>query len=671
MSFSTKSKFFYGDFFDAQSLIYYRKNIVAFVEDFIFHKDFIDNGGDLFLSDQQKEILLSIQNNKRVSVKSGRGIGKTAAIAFACIWWLCMYPEHNKFVCTAPSFKTLKSGLWNEICMWFEKSLVAPIFTIGAEKIFLTEKKNSCYAEPRTAREKESMSGIHADHLLIICDEASGTEDDILRTLDATLTSGSLNKICLITNPTRTSGFFFDTFEKDTRRWVTHTYSSADSPFVDKEHVQSYLEKYGEKHPLYLVDVLGEFPPQDTESFISYAEIKAAMDRNVVPVGRVEIGVDVARYGDDLTVIYWRHGYKVYPAKTLEKSSIVEVADLVLKTVIEARATTGCEEKIHVKVDDSGVGGGVTDILMTDRLHNLEIVPCNFGGKGDLVYANEASAMWGTLKDNINYVDLPNDNKLREELAARRFKLSDSGKIQIESKSIYKRDFKSSPDRADALVLCFFSKQPERRVLNRFDSIDPDIIKPNFSYTGEDRFCSIFYTNDLVASIVYAAWNGRDIFVYDEHVGDEPMMYLAYMIREHGDMSRIIGSQNMFGKTGEDVASKMRKFKVNVTENVTYNELGAIEMLSVITAQKRLKILDKCTKTIDQMNKWKIDLKRSEQERQFGLCFSLSNIVSFLKRKIEHRQENINFRPYSDEKQEAIKSIERHQDVKNNLWMYI
>ncbi len=238
MSFPTKSKFFYSDFFDPESLIYYRKNIIAFVEDIVFHKDFIGNGGNLFLSEQQKEILLSIQNNKRVSVKSGRGIGKTAAIAFACIWWLCMYPEHNKFVCTAPSFKTLKSGLWNEICMWFEKSLVAPIFTIGAEKIFLTEKKNSCYAEPRTAREKESMSGIHADHLLIICDEASGTDDDILRTLDATLTSGGLNKICLITNPTKTTGFFFDTFEKDSRRWVTHTYSSADSPFVDKEHRQ-------------------------------------------------------------------------------------------------------------------------------------------------------------------------------------------------------------------------------------------------------------------------------------------------------------------------------------------------------------------------------------------------------------------------------------------------
>jgi hypothetical protein len=653
----------YADIFTPQMIAHYQQDIIGFVEDMIFQGD-----PDLFLSEHQKEFLLSIQNRKRTSAKSGKGVGKTSSISFAILWFLCVW-ESPKIVCTAPSFPTLKSALWPEVALWLNRSVFKDIFEHTSERLYLIEKPKNWWAEPRTARDKESMQGLHAKNMLILVDEASGVADDIIETCDTTLTSSN-NKVALVGNPTRVTGFFFDTFNKFKHRWNTLTFNAEESPFVKKEQIEYYAEKYGVNHPLYLVNVKGEFPEGNPDSFINLSDVSDAVNRTVVPIGVVEIGCDVARFGDDSTVVYWRHGNKVYPAKTMPQSSIPEVVDLVLKTVIEARSISAYTDKIKVKVDDSGVGGGVTDYLELDRKHNIEVVPCNFGGKGNDIYHNETSIMWGNLKDHIRLLDLPDDSKLVEELSARRWALSPSGKIALEPKSQFKKDFKSSPDRADALVLCFAQKEPERKVLNKFDTLDPDIIKDHFSYTGEDKFCSIFITNDLLVSILYCIWNGNNIYVYDEHVGDESLVHIAYMIKEHGKMTRTIGNSSMFGKLGEDIASKFRKYKLNVSENITYNELGAIEMLGVLTSQKRILIQKNCVKTIEQLGKWKLDGKKRDQEISFGLCYALTNIISFLKRKLEYKPIIQYYTPYSNDKDEFLKGINK-ETPKVDGWMAV
>ena len=559
----------------------------------------------------------------------------TATIAFACIWWLCMHPRKTKFYCTAPSLRTLKTSLWNEICMWLEDSLVSELFEIGAEKITLIEKPNSCYAEARTARSKEAMSGMHADNLLIISDEASGTEDDILRTLDATLTGGRTNKFVLITNPTRISGYFYDTFHKDKNRWHTFTFSAEDSPHVDPETIQAYENKYGRTHPLFLIDILGEFPPENNDSFLSLHEVQMSMDRDVIGEGEVEIGVDVARFGDDSSVVYWRHGYKVYPRKKLSKCSTIETAELVLRTVVEARATSKYEGIIKVKVDDTGVGGGVTDILRLDRQNKIDVIPCNFGGVGNETYQNEASNMWGTLKDCIGLVELPNEIELKEELAARKWNLSPSGKITIQPKRDYKKEYGSSPDNADALILCFARKVAERVVLKEFDPLDTSIIKDKLGYTGEDVYASLYYTSDLYVSIIYAAWDGNKLTVYGEYNGDDPLPYIASNVVNHQPFKRIIGNNRMFKKGTDDIANKFRKFKLNLYDNWSYDELGAIETMGLLVSQKRILIYRGCKNTIDQMTKWRMEGSKYALEKDFGLCYAISNIVSLLKKKIE------------------------------------
>lgn len=622
-----RKKVFYSDIFKSEHIAYYKSNWIGFIEDYI-----LADNEELFLSDQQKQLIAAVQNNKRVSIKSGRGIGKTFSMASLILTFMSLYPD-PKVVCTAPTYGTLQVALWPEVARWLKISMMKDIFEHTSDSLYLIEQPKDWKCYVRTAREKENISGLHADNMLIVVDEASGLKPDIFEALDTTLT-GANNKIVMIGNPTQVSGPFFDSFHTFKKRWVNLTFNSEESPFVQKEQIDYYIEKYGKNHDLYKVNILGEFPSGSPDAFIKLSDINEAVSRyeEVSPSGDIEIGLDVARFGDDLTVLYWRHGYKVYPAKTLAKSSVQQCRDLVLETVEEIRRSTGYEKKIRVKVDSSGVGGGVEDLLKEDREHNIEVIPCNFGGKGDEKYQNEASIMWANIRDNINIIGLPDDKHLVEELSSRRWRLSNNGKIMIEPKSEYKKDFKSSPDRADALVLCFARKEAEDVVLKNFDTLDKTTVK-QLHYTGEEKFASIYYGKDMTVSVTYVAWDGIRAYVYDELVWDDSLVTIATHLLNHQGLTRIIGNDKMFNYGGLGIDTKYRKYGVNIKECYDYDQTVGIDALMSITSQRRLIINPSCKKTIDQLSSWKIDKNSVKQERDFGLCYSLAHIMFLLRKK--------------------------------------
>lgn len=644
-----KNKIFYGNIFTTEMIAYYQQNIISFVEDIIFQ-----NKTEYKLSDQQKDLLIAIQDNKRVAAKSGKGIGKTSSISFAIIWFLCCF-DNPKIICTAPSYPTLTSALWPEIGQWLNKSLVKDIFTQTEEKLYLNEQPMQWTCTPRTAKEKENLQGLHAPNLFIIIDEASGLKLDIFEALDTTLTSvgsefrSATQKIVMIGNPTQVSGPFFEAFNKFKNKWINKTYSAIDSPFVDRDQIEYYETRYSKHHDLYRVNILGEFPSGSPDAFIKLSDIHAAIQRNsdLVGTGEIEIGVDVARFGDDSTILFWRHGLKVMPCKSLSKSSIPEVVELVTSTVKEIRRKTGYDKSIKVKVDDGGIGGAVTDFLKLDRENHIEVIPCNFGGAGNKTYQNEASTMWGRLRDQINVIGLPDDAHLIEELSSRRWRMSPSGKIMIEPKSEYKKDFKSSPDRADALVLCFANKTNERAVIKTFDPMDSNIVKPKLSYIGEQRIASVFYSKDLYTSLLYTGWDGNKLYIYDEYTGDDPLIYVALNILNHQPLKKVIGNDYMFSNDRDCLANKFRKHNVKLTENYLYNELSAIDTISSLFNMKRIVILDNCKQTIEQLQDWKMDTSKMDQERSYGLCFALCYIAASLKKEIKDNTVFNSFTPYN------------------------
>jgi hypothetical protein len=167
----------------------------------------------------------------------------------------------------------------------------------------------------------------------------------------------------------------------------------------------------------------------------------------------VQLGIDVARYGSDDSCIAVRKGNKVIHLESRHGLSNPEVAAWAIELARQYRADT-------IKVDDTGLGGGATDILnASEAVYELDvsIVPLNFGGAGNEFYANAATVWYATLKDLFFSGDIaiPDNEQLIDELSTRRYTATAQGKTKLESKEDYKKRSKKSPDHADALALCF------------------------------------------------------------------------------------------------------------------------------------------------------------------------------------------------------------------------
>lgn len=252
-----------------------------------------------FYPDQwQEEVLNDIANHPRVSVRSGQGVGKTGLEAAITLWFLCCFP-YPKVVATAPTRQQLHDVLWAEINKWQTKSpLLKKILKWTKTKIYMRNYEERWFATARTATKPENMQGFHEDYMLFIVDEASGVADPIMEAILGTL-SGANNKLLMCGNPTRTSGTFYDSHNRDRADYKTHKVSSLDSPRTSKENIEMLKRKYNEGSDVYRVRVLGEFPKAEADTFIPLEFAEGAINTGVPPNGDVlHIGVDVSRYGD-------------------------------------------------------------------------------------------------------------------------------------------------------------------------------------------------------------------------------------------------------------------------------------------------------------------------------------------------------------------------------------
>jgi phage terminase large subunit len=180
---------------------------------------------------------------------------------------------------------------------------------------------------------------------------------------------------------------------------------------------------------------------------MSRIRVRSAVNRDISAVGGIEIGVDVARFGDDKTVMYKRHGLKVIERRAFRGQDVIRTAQ-------EAWDMAGHRPSIPIKVDDTGVGGGVTDLL---RLYGARVVPIPFSGAATDPdkYPTVIDEMWFTFP--IDEADIPCNNDLIQELTGRRYGFDNKARRKIEPKAEFKKRYSRSPDDADALLLCFYS----------------------------------------------------------------------------------------------------------------------------------------------------------------------------------------------------------------------
>ncbi|MHB9925510.1 DEAD/DEAH box helicase family protein [Clostridium botulinum] len=441
----------------------YWDNPVAFAEDMLdFHPD-----------EWQSKVMMDIANSSKVSVRSGQGVGKTGLESAIIIWFLCCRP-YPKVVATAPTMQQLYDVLWAEVAKWLNESKVKDFLKWTKTKIYMIGEEERWFATAKTATKPENMQGFHEDYMLFIVDEASGVADPIMEAILGTL-SGAENKLLMCGNPNKTSGVFYDSHNRDRSHYKTHKVSSLNSPRTSKENIEMLKEKYHEDSDVYRVRVLGEFPKGELDTFISLEYAELATKFILDPVGDIlHLGVDVSRFGDDETVIAPRIGDKVFKLNCYSKQDTMTTVGYIITTFKEYMEKFPSLKKCKAKIDDTGVGGGVTDRLkevVKEQNLPIEVIPVNNGAASyDEHFENLGACTWGEVKDILeeNFsaymrnetlkIQLPEDEKLISQLSTRKYRITSRGKIALESKKDMKERGLTSPDRADAVVLTFYDR---------------------------------------------------------------------------------------------------------------------------------------------------------------------------------------------------------------------
>ena len=447
--------------FFAERLPRYQKNPVLFATEVCS-----------FIPDPwQEDVMMDIAKSTKVSVRSGHGVGKTSVEGVILLWFLSCF-RNARVIATAPTRQQLNDILWSEVEKWRSKSpLLQELLAWTKTYVYMRGYEKRWFAVAKTASEPENMQGFHEENMLIIVDEASGVEDDSMEAILATL-SGKNNKLLMCGNPTRTSGTFYDSHNRDRGMYKCHKVSSLDSKRTNKENIASFIKKYGEHSNVVKVRVYGDFPAQEDDVFIPLSLIEQTVLNEIDEddVYKISLGVDVARYGDDETIIASKVGGDIkLPVIRHGQSLMTTVGDIVMLYKKLLNEHPNYKGVITVNIDDTGLGGGVTDRLeevkVEERLRRLEIVPVNFGNKppkdgSDDRYQDIATYMWAGVKTMMENkeIHIENDEELVAQLSVRKYSITSTGKIVLESKKDMKKRSIKSPDRGDAVALACYSQ---------------------------------------------------------------------------------------------------------------------------------------------------------------------------------------------------------------------
>lgn len=403
------------------------------------------------------------------AVSSGHGIGKSAMAAWITLWIMSTRP-HSKGVVTANTGEQLSSKTWAGVSAWLSKSINKHWFSIttgkGAMRLVHVKYPDSWRVDAQTSREEnsESFAGLHAASSTpwYLFDEASAIPAKIWEVAKGGLTDGAPMWFCF-GNPTRNTGAFAECFGKQRHRWNTRMIDSRSVAITNKTLLDQWVADYGEESDFVKVRVRGVFPNASSLQFIPRELVDTAMKREPVAerfIGRTcAIGVDVARFGDDQSVIFTRVGRDGVGIKT-KRFRQLDTMQLSSKVAEHIDYVKSLGMQCVVFVDGGGVGGGVVDRL---RQLNHDVVEVQFGGKADdsRKYLNKRAEMWGRAKEWLAIGCLAKDELMVTDLTSVEYQFTAADQIQLESKEHMKQRGLASPDDGDALALTFAYPVPE------------------------------------------------------------------------------------------------------------------------------------------------------------------------------------------------------------------
>lgn len=395
------------------------------------------------------------QGNFQAAVKSGHGIGKSACVAWL-ILWLMSTRLNCKGVVTANTEAQLRTKTWMELKKWHGLALNKDWFNWTAssfQAVGNPDWRFDCI--PWSENSTEGFAGLHnaGSSAVMIFDEASGIPDLLWEVAEGSQTDGEPFWFAF-GNPTQSSGRFFQCFNYFAKRWKRFTVDSRTVRITEnKQKINDWIEDYGLESDFVKTRVLGEFPSQGDNQFIPSELVFQAADRKaeVMPGDGLVIGVDVARFGSDKTVILAREGNKVISHKVYRDRDLMQTVGYVSEFINKYRPD-------RVMVDDCGLGGGVTDRL---KQLGFNIIPVNAGSSADDkdAYGNKRAEMWARMKDWLKNADIPDDQDLKTDLITPFYYFDAKNRIMLEKKDDMKARGAKSPDLGDALALTFAYRQ--------------------------------------------------------------------------------------------------------------------------------------------------------------------------------------------------------------------
>lgn len=411
----------------------------------------------------QKELLTDIGNQVltaqeavREAVTSGHGPGKTALVAWLIYWFISTRP-HPQIVVTSNTKSQLETKTWRELAKWHKMAINSHWFTWTATKFYYTEHPETWFAAaiPWSKERSEAFAGTHEQHVLVIFDEASLVDDSIWETTEGAMTQPGAFW-CVFGNPTRNTGRFAECFRKYRHRWHTYQVDSRKAKMANQIQIQQWIDDYGDDSDFVRVRVKGEFPRASSNQLIPVDVVDTAAAKKIlfdsIKHAPLLLGVDVARFGDDQSVMIYRKGLQAFELKKYRGLDTMKLAGMVSLEIRD-------KEPDAVFIDEIGIGAGVVDRLTQLGFNHL-LYPVNNAVQAinTKEYCNLRAESWCKMRDWLKTGSIPDDRELKDDLIGVEYGFDAKNRIQLENKEDMKSRGLASPDCADALAMTFASE---------------------------------------------------------------------------------------------------------------------------------------------------------------------------------------------------------------------
>lgn len=412
---------------------------------------------------RQREVMESVWRNRRTAVPSSFDTGKSFSASRLACWWIDTHPPGDAIVVsTATSFPQVRGIVWQEIKR--AHAAAGLLGTVNQTEWWIDGRLVGFGRRPPDWS-PDAFTGIHRPYVLVVIDEASGVPRSIYEAAEGLITNED-SRILAIGNPWAGDSYFAEICGP-TSNWNVIQISAFDTPaytgeemsdiamrsLVSTTWVEEMRSSYGEDSAVWQTKVLGRFPDESDDQLLPLAWVQRAIDHDdsvaKTLINHPVIAVDVARYGEDETVVGARWGHHFEVVATWRKKPVTYTAGAVKRLAIELRSR-------DVRVDDDGVGGGVTDILREEGI-SVQALRGGLTPRDPSAYVNARSEWYwqARLRLQAGEADLPDDRDLLAQLTSIHYSLDRKGRIAVESKDDMRKRGVKSPDRADCWIYAY------------------------------------------------------------------------------------------------------------------------------------------------------------------------------------------------------------------------